>query len=368
MAKPVWTNICSSNLVFSIGPSSVSITVTSGNGVLFPLPAGGDFFPVTLISSADHTIVEICYCTARTGDVLTITRHQEGTTALAWSAGDIVAHQVTAGTLGLAWSQAVGGVLTGTLPNPGMAVGAAATNLGAAGGALSGTYPNPGVGLIPGRLINVQVFAASGVSVYTPTAGTRYVVVEVQGGGSGSPSGLATGAGNCAAGPPGSAGAYGKGIYFTGFSGVSVTIGAGGVGGTNGSGGIAGNGGTSSFGSLISCPGGGASVPGFIQSGSASGGNGNVSGLPSGANIEFCRGSGGECSFGFNIGQVAYGGAGGESHFGPGGLAQQANLNANSAPSGSYGAGAGGNIAVSTTLNIDGANGNHGVVIVWEFS
>lgn len=38
---------------------------------------------------------------------------------------------------------ALGGVLTGYLPNPGMASGAAATNVGALGGALGGTLPNP---------------------------------------------------------------------------------------------------------------------------------------------------------------------------------------------------------------------------------
>lgn len=37
----------------------------------------------------------------------------------------------------------LGGVLTGTLPNPGMAPGAAAANVGSLGGALSGTLPNP---------------------------------------------------------------------------------------------------------------------------------------------------------------------------------------------------------------------------------
>lgn len=37
----------------------------------------------------------------------------------------------------------VGGVLTGTLPNPGMATNAAATNVGTVGGDLAGTLPNP---------------------------------------------------------------------------------------------------------------------------------------------------------------------------------------------------------------------------------
>ena len=48
------------------------------------------------------------------------------------------------GPPGLATAPA-GGVLSGNYPNPGMAAGAAAANLGAAGGALAGTYPNPTV-------------------------------------------------------------------------------------------------------------------------------------------------------------------------------------------------------------------------------
>jgi hypothetical protein len=39
--------------------------------------------------------------------------------------------------------ETLGGVLSGTLPNPGMAAGSAATNVGALGGDLTGTLPNP---------------------------------------------------------------------------------------------------------------------------------------------------------------------------------------------------------------------------------
>lgn len=39
----------------------------------------------------------------------------------------------------------VGGVLTGSLPNPGLAAGVAASNVGSLGGVLSGTLPNPGM-------------------------------------------------------------------------------------------------------------------------------------------------------------------------------------------------------------------------------
>jgi hypothetical protein len=45
---------------------------------------------------------------------------------------------------------AAGGVLSGTYPNPGMAAGAAAANLGSAGGDLSGSYPGPTVAKVRG--------------------------------------------------------------------------------------------------------------------------------------------------------------------------------------------------------------------------
>ena len=45
---------------------------------------------------------------------------------------------------------AAGGVLSGTYPNPGMASGAAATNVGTLGGDLNGTLPNPTVAKVQG--------------------------------------------------------------------------------------------------------------------------------------------------------------------------------------------------------------------------
>jgi hypothetical protein len=43
----------------------------------------------------------------------------------------------------------VGGVLNGTLPNPGLVDGVAAGNVGILGGALTGTLPNPGLAAFP---------------------------------------------------------------------------------------------------------------------------------------------------------------------------------------------------------------------------
>ncbi|MBX9596002.1 MAG: hypothetical protein K2X46_16685 [Roseomonas sp.] len=216
-------------------------------------------------------------------------------------------------------------------------------------------------GAVSGRLIGVQVFSSGGT--YTPTAGTNSVIVEAVGGGGGGAGAVAAGTGNCAAGTPGNAGSYGKGRFTSAFSGVTVTIGAGGTGGTGANGG---NGGTTSFGALLSCPGGPGGPTGIAQPGSASGGNGNPSTAPSGANIVGATGGMGGHSLGFTTGQVALGGGGGASHFGGGASGAAPNINGVNATA--PGAGGGGTIGVQNSSAITGGNGAAGIVIVWEFA
>jgi hypothetical protein len=56
----------------------------------------------------------------------------------------------------------LGGVLTGTLPNPGMASGAAASNIGTLGGTvLSGTLPNPTLQTAAVQYTNIQFVSAA---------------------------------------------------------------------------------------------------------------------------------------------------------------------------------------------------------------
>ena len=137
--------------------------------------------------------------------------------------------------------------------------------------------------LTGGRLLNIQVFTASGT--YTPTVWTRKVRVRGQGAGAGRGGCPATALGQCSIAAAGGAGSYGEGWYSSGFAGVTVTVGAGGIAGAVGAtpGGV---GGTSSFGALLSCPGGQpAAVASAISSWPLSGGYGASSGSPVGANI-----------------------------------------------------------------------------------
>lgn len=94
------SNNASTVLASSINASATTLTVNTGAGSLFPSPvAGTSFFKLTLIDAATGQLTEIVHVTARTGDVMTIERAQEGTAARAWSANDIAANMMTAGTL-----------------------------------------------------------------------------------------------------------------------------------------------------------------------------------------------------------------------------------------------------------------------------
>lgn len=87
-------------LAAGISSTATSLTVNAGTGTLFPSPAAGtSFFKLTIIDAATGSLTEIVHVTARGGDVFTIQRGQEGTVARAWSANDIVANMMTAGTL-----------------------------------------------------------------------------------------------------------------------------------------------------------------------------------------------------------------------------------------------------------------------------
>jgi hypothetical protein len=97
--------IFSNNAITTIATGGLSISSTtlnlaSGTGNLFPNPTvGTQFFRISLTDAATRTAHEITYCTARSGDICTIVRAQEGTSAQAWLINDIAGHFVTAGAM-----------------------------------------------------------------------------------------------------------------------------------------------------------------------------------------------------------------------------------------------------------------------------
>ncbi|HBO5585615.1 TPA: hypothetical protein L4556_002035 [Pseudomonas aeruginosa] len=209
---------------------------------------------------------------------------------------------------------------------------------------------------VGGRLLNIQVFNSSGV--YTPTPGTKSVIVEVQGAGGGGGGAAATDSTSTSVSGSGGGGSYAKARINSGFSGVTVTVGAKGAGGAAGPN-AGGNGGTSSFGALVSAPGG---TGGLSQAAGAppmSRGGSTYATPPSGGNIESRTGTAGGGNTVFS-GSLSNFNPGASSKFGEGGIVAQA--------AGGPGAGGGGVANKFSSAAAAGGDGGPGLVIVWEFS
>jgi hypothetical protein len=201
-------------------------------------------------------------------------------------------------------------------------------------------------GALHGRLLNVQIFSTSGTHTYTPTSGTTSVIVEVQGGGGPGCGSPATGTGQTSQGGNGSSGSYARKRITSGFSGVTITVGAGGVGalGTVGT-----NGGASSFGTIVSAAGGfsgvnqgSTSTPSYFVPAATS------PAAPSTGDINI-QGAAGGNNFTTNLMGII-----------------------SAAPYGMFAAGFGaagfGFPNGASSPAIAGSNGQGGIVIVWEYS
>lgn len=93
----LWANNASTTLAAPAAPSDTTITVASA--AAFPTPTGNEFFRVTLNDAATGLITEIVGVSNVTGNVFTVVRALEGTTAKSWASNDLVNNFVTAGAL-----------------------------------------------------------------------------------------------------------------------------------------------------------------------------------------------------------------------------------------------------------------------------
>lgn len=212
-----------------------------------------------------------------------------------------------------------------------------------------------------GALINVQRISATGT--YTPTAGTSSVVVHIVGGGGAGGGAPATGAGQVSVGGGGGGGAWSVSRLTSGFSGVTVTIGAGGTGvsGANGNSGSA-----SSFGALIVVGGGGGGNAGGAAtvSSAAAGGGGSVT---TAGNVLFTAGTPGSPGF-TQAAHGMFGGIGGASPYGVPSAAATGNSNGIGANTG-HGAGGGGACSNSGSQPaFTGGDGSAGLCIIYEYA
>lgn len=98
MSVSLFANNANSTLAASIDSTATSVTLAPGTGSKFPSPGANQYFTATFVNEATGLQNEIVNVTARSGDVLTIVRAQEGTIALNWNAGDFCSNFLTAGT------------------------------------------------------------------------------------------------------------------------------------------------------------------------------------------------------------------------------------------------------------------------------
>lgn len=229
-------------------------------------------------------------------------------------------------------------------------------------GTVETALENLGLGDGSGRLIQCQVFKSSGT--YTPTKGTKFIIVEIVGGG-GAGGGCQVGyPNNAACGGGGMSGEYVK-ARVDNPTVTTVTIG---YGGTGASASVGAPGGTTSFGNTIIAKGGlGGNV---LAEGTAPGVVGPYGAYTepgfTGANI---IGSGsGYSSPGVRYsGSLAMGGPGGDSILGAGAGSQAIvgeGINAN----GHGGGGGGACVYGGATQQRAGGSGMAGIAIIWEYA
>lgn len=98
MGNPLFTNNAGSTFANPVDMTATTVTLVGGGGALFPQPTGSDYFMVTFIT-VNGAQLEICKCTARAGDTLTVVRAQEGTGAQNFQIGDQCQLRITAATM-----------------------------------------------------------------------------------------------------------------------------------------------------------------------------------------------------------------------------------------------------------------------------
>ena len=119
----LFSNNAASTLSSGIGSGATSLVVASAAN--FPVISGSDYFYLTL-SDAGETVWEVVKVTATSGTTFTITRAQDGTTALAWGTGANVQGRLNAQSL----RDVMGDMLSSLLNTEASVTGAATATIG----------------------------------------------------------------------------------------------------------------------------------------------------------------------------------------------------------------------------------------------
>ena len=91
------TNNAIATVPSAVSSTQTTLTVAAGKGSLFPILGTGDYFYATLMDVSSN--FEIVKVTARTDDVMTMVRAQEGTMAIPFPANSRFEHRITAATI-----------------------------------------------------------------------------------------------------------------------------------------------------------------------------------------------------------------------------------------------------------------------------
>jgi hypothetical protein len=84
MTTPKFSNNATTTITARISDTDTSLTVASGTGALFPTLGASEYFKATLQDTNNN--FEIIKVTARTDDIMTVVRGQDGTLAIPFPA------------------------------------------------------------------------------------------------------------------------------------------------------------------------------------------------------------------------------------------------------------------------------------------
>lgn len=84
MATPKFSNNATTTITAALSSTATTVTVAAGAGALFPTLGTGDYFKATLQDVNNN--LEIVKVTARTDDIMTLVRGQDGTVAIPFPA------------------------------------------------------------------------------------------------------------------------------------------------------------------------------------------------------------------------------------------------------------------------------------------
>ncbi len=240
MSTILFLNNYQTTLAAALTSTGTTMSVSSATGLPASL-VSGQFIPMTLTpASSPGSAYEIVYVTAISGSNLTVTRGEEGTSALNWNVGDILYSTNTADTTGTLSGSPTVNFQTDTLTasglitaNGGMTVPSGETL--AVGGTITvqpATTSNEAIPFSQSLLGTRQVIFTSDGTWTVPDGVTSILISGVGSGGGGASGAYADGSGYSAGG--GGGGGAGQPIFMqeqTVSPGDTVTVTIGGVGG-----------------------------------------------------------------------------------------------------------------------------------------